>query len=328
MIRFRTLWILVISLLAALPGTAQEPAPNDYRVFTGDGAAASLDDLVQAMATADVTFVGEEHNDPTAHWIELELLRRAHQVYGAGEDGRGVTLSLEMFESDVQDVLDEYLAGLITETHFRAASRPWDAYETDYRPLVELAKAEGLPVIASNAPRRYANRVTRMGRDGLLELGPDARATLAPLPYGEASEAYRNQWIRVIAAAGEAQAEACGSPEEETDGHARPRHDASTYANALHTQALWDATMAFWIADHLLRNPGDLVLHMVGSFHVERGTGIPEHLARYRPGTSQLIIVVRAVEDIEAFDPERDGEREDFVVLTSESSTREVDICR
>ena len=156
---------------------------------------------------------------------------------------------------------------------------------------------------------------------------------LPPLPYGEASEGYRNQWIRVIAAAADAQTEACGAPEEDPGeegegGHARPRHDASTYANALHTQSLWDASMAFWVADHLLRNPGELVLHMVGSFHVENGTGIPEHLAVYRPGARQLIVVMRTVDDIEAFDPERDGENEDFVVLTPESATREVDICR
>src|SRR3954467_8455063 len=68
---------------------------------------------------------------------------------------------MEMFERDVQIVLDEYLSDLITEQHFLASSRPWGNYKTDYRPLVELAKEKHLDVIAANAPRRYVNMVSR-----------------------------------------------------------------------------------------------------------------------------------------------------------------------
>jgi uncharacterized iron-regulated protein len=38
-------------------------------------------------------------------------------------------------------------------------SRPWANYVRDYRPLVEYAKAQGLDVIAANAPRRYVSMV-------------------------------------------------------------------------------------------------------------------------------------------------------------------------
>ena len=109
--------------------------------------------------------------------------------------------------------------------------------------------------------------------------------------------------------------------------HARMRHDPAAMRGQIDGQALWDATMAYSIAEHLLRNPGALVLHMVGSFHVARGTGIPEHLEGYRPGTSQVIVVMRPVDDVEAFDPERDGENEDFVILTDRAQTRGVIAC-
>ena len=36
-------------------------------------------------------------------------------------------------------------------------ARPWPNYETDYRPMVQVAKHEGLPVICANAPRRYVS---------------------------------------------------------------------------------------------------------------------------------------------------------------------------
>jgi hypothetical protein len=111
---------------------------------------------------------------------------------GMGE--RPVVLSLEMFERDVQYILDEYLAGLITEDQFLESARPWERYRTDYRPMVEFARAHGIPVVAANAPRRYVNRVTRLGPSSLEALSPAARRFLPELPYPGPSEAYRAEW--------------------------------------------------------------------------------------------------------------------------------------
>ena len=108
--------------------------------------------------------MGEQHDDAVAHFLQLQIFKAAVEKYSKD---RKVALSLEMFERDVQTVVDEYLKNLISETHFLASSRPWGNYKTDYRPLVELAKEKNLPVIAANAPRRYVNMVTRLGRDSL-----------------------------------------------------------------------------------------------------------------------------------------------------------------
>ena len=60
-------------------------------------------------------------------------------------------MTLEMFERDVQPLLDQYLAGNISEKNFLDGARPWDRYTTDYRPMVELARVHGWPVIAAIA---------------------------------------------------------------------------------------------------------------------------------------------------------------------------------
>src|SRR5207249_4721318 len=122
-------------------------------------------------------FLGEHHDDPVAHHLELALLKRAQeqaarQAKPPGTAARPVALAMEMFERDVQDVLDEYLAGYITERHFKDASRPWKSYDKDYRPLVEFARENKLAVLASNAPRRYVNRVSRLGAASLKDV-PD-----------------------------------------------------------------------------------------------------------------------------------------------------------
>src|SRR5439155_26773523 len=130
-----------------------------------------------------------------AHHLELVLLKRAAEQASRtarppGSSPRPVALALEMFERDVQDVLDEYVSALIVEQHFKDASRPWKNYVQDYRPLVEFARANKLAVLASNAPRRYVNRVGRLGAASLRDIPDPSRRGLPPLPYGAASPAY------------------------------------------------------------------------------------------------------------------------------------------
>ncbi len=334
--------VLLISVGFASPVQAQDSTPDipaaedtaytpgEYRVYTGAGQPASLDDIVAAMSNVSVVFIGETHDDPTQHMLEAELLKRAWEAGLAP----GVALSLEFFQRDTQPILDEYLAGLISEKSFLADARPWPRYETDYRPLIEFSKEAGIDVIAANAPRRYASRVTQNGRESLEELPAHAFEILPPLPYGKASEAYRGQWIQVISEVMEEEGRKCGIPIEQLaaegeDVQARaPEGAHGNMGNQLDSQVLWDASMAYWISRYLADNPDALVLHMVGGFHVERGTGTPEQLEAYRPGTVRLIVAMQPVEDVDVFEPAPEGEWGDFVIQTDMSRTLEEIECR
>ena len=102
---------LITSLSAAAGAqhaeTPQSETPVHYRVYDGEGNPSSFDAVVAKALDSDVILVGEEHNDPIAHWLQVELLKNL--LEGSGD--RPVALSLEMFERDVQHVVDEYLAG-------------------------------------------------------------------------------------------------------------------------------------------------------------------------------------------------------------------------
>ncbi len=314
------LCLLAASALA-VPARAQasDADSSTYRVYTSDGEPASLDAILAAMDTADVVLIGEVHDDSVAHAVERELLRGAYERFGdAG--ARPVALSLEMFARDVQPVVDEYLGGLITEEHFLDAARPWPNYATDYRPLVAFAKAHDIPVIAANAPRRYVNRVAREGKASLGALSAEAKTSLPPLPYADPSEAYRAQFREAMRQAMEAareehpHTEASSDSSEAEAAHGSP-HGGAGAENLIQAQALWDAAMAFSIAEHLMRYPETLVLHVAGAFHVERGTGIAEHLARYRPSARVVSVALRPADDPAAFDGAAHGGRGTFVVL-------------
>jgi uncharacterized iron-regulated protein len=270
------LFVVALALLLTPRVVWPQDAPQvrgNYQIYDAAGQPATLAQVVEAIAAQEVVFVGETHNDQTAHVIERQLLEQtfARLAQGAKEHNQ-LALSLEMFERDVQTPLDEYLAGLITEPQFLASTRPWKNYETDYRPLVEFARAHELPVIAANAPERYVNRVGRLGRDSLKALSPDALAWLAPLPYPAASSAYAAKFNEAMG--GDAMHGAHGNP------------------FLLDAQVLRDATMAHSIAEQFERQKHALVLHVTGNFHAEGRLGTPEQLHTYRPQTRILVLTI------------------------------------
>jgi uncharacterized iron-regulated protein len=293
---------LVFGVVVLAQNSKTSIGEQHYRVYRGDGRAATLEDVVQAALQATVTFLGESHDDAVAHYLEEQLLRRTYKS--------DLALSLEMFETDVQPVIDEYLKGLITEDHVMASGRAWKNYKADYKPLIEFAKERKMAVIAANAPRRYVNRVSRLGAGALQELSDAARSMLPPLPYAEASTAYRVKLDRVM--------EEARKEQEKQKQPPRPQ-DPVKMAQA---QSLWDAGMAFSIATHLTRNPGARVLHCNGSFHTAERLGIVEHLLRYRPETSVVVVTMLSAKSFPKFDREAMLGQGDFVVVTDPALPR------
>lgn len=282
--------VFVIFMLT-YSGLGQANEAN-YRVFDAKGNPSGLEKILEAAAQSDVVFLGEQHDDATAHALQLQIFKTLVEKYAKE---RKITLSLEMFERDVQIVVDEYLNNLISEAHFLRSARPWDNYKQDYRPLVELAKSEKLSVIAANAPRRYVNMVSRGGRDSLNQLTPEAKKWLAPLPFGQASEAYSNKFKALMGGSSEA---------------------SMGLNNILDSQTLWDATMAYSVAEFLKSNKKPLVVHLNGSFHTESRLGTPEHLLKFNPNAKFVVVTMRYEENFTSFDKTKHENLGDFVILT------------
>ncbi len=277
---------ILLALMAVLPARGQEAQP--WSVFTRTGEAADIHAIAARAESVDVVLVGELHDDTLGHQFKHALLRALDQ-----ETARPVALSLEMFEQDVQLVVDEYLAGLISEAHFLASSRPWQNYARDYRPMVEYARDRRMAVIAANPPRRYVNVVSRGGFAALDSLFVPSKRHLPPLPLPEVSGEYRDTFFERIAG--------------------MPAHGGPSRENLLEAQQLWDAGMAHAIATRLDRSRGLLIMHAAGAFHVESGRGIGDMLPAYRPETSILIVAVRPGA---GFDTAVHADLGDFVVLT------------
>ncbi len=303
--------LLSAALLAQLapPAAAQTEAAGRYKAFDSKGRAVKLEEIVEALGGADVLFLGETHDDAVAHALEAELLRRADERYSrAAGRPRAVALSLEMFERDVQTVVDEYLGGLISERHFLLSSRPWNNYETDYRPLVEYARTHHLPVIAANAPARYVSRVSTQGPDSLASLSKEARGWLPPLPFHAASAAYASKFNRVMSGG------VASAQPPQANPHAQPNPHGGAYL--LEAQTLRDASMAYAISEFLKRGQDPLVVQVNGTFHSEGRMGVPEQLAHYRKKARAVVVTIVPDEGRAGFDAESMSGLGDFVILT------------
>ena len=208
----------------------------------------SVTDMAAELSTANVVFVGEEHNDSMAHVLQYELFKALYQV-----KGNQLALSLEMFETDCQVPLNDYLQGFATEAQMIKDARAWGNYK-DYRPLVEYAKEQQLYVLAANAPRRYVNLVARRGMPSLDSLSKEAKQWLPKLPYDTLDGAYAKKFWNLMG------------------GHGRP----SIY----HSQSLWDASMSYSIYQYQKKHKKELVYHLCGRFHSDDKSGTVEQLQR------------------------------------------------
>jgi len=128
-----------------------------------------MEDSFDILMDYRVIFIGEEHQSPVSRHAELTILK------GLAERDSNLILALEMFERDVQDILDAYLKGKISEKKFLKQARPWPNYPEDYRPLVEFAKKKGMRVIAANIPRRAAAAVAMANKVSPDVMGEDRK---------------------------------------------------------------------------------------------------------------------------------------------------------
>ena len=155
-----TLSVLVFALLPtwsfANPPkpAAPETKPPAYRLLHGrTGKEMTMAQVADELATRDVVYLGEIHDNVAGHQVYAELAKLL------AERRPDFVLSMEMFERDVQGVVNDYLRGRIDEAAFLEHSRPWKNYARDYRPLVELAHERNQDLIAGNLPRQVAGKV-------------------------------------------------------------------------------------------------------------------------------------------------------------------------
>ncbi|MBG8552275.1 ChaN family lipoprotein [Hymenobacter guriensis] len=287
----RLLLCLILVLFSFTMHAQDRPA---YRLFTAEGRPVSFEKMVKELAGAEVVLFGEQHNDPMAHWLELQVTREL-----AKRKSGQFVLGLEMFERDVQLLVQQYNTGELTDQAFEEQSRPWPNYATDYKPLLQLARQQKFAVVGTNAPRRYASQVAKGGLAALESLPAEEKAWLAPLPLTVdfTLPGYANM------------AKMFGGDAAHAAG----------VQNIIQAQALKDATMAYFIRQS--RQPGQLLLHLNGSYHSDNHDGIVWYLRQAEPALRIRTISTMTQEQLQQLDKEN-LRKADFVLVVPADMTK------
>jgi uncharacterized iron-regulated protein len=235
----------------------------------------TLDQAADALKDYDVILLGEWHDHAGNHFAEMALLRALHQRTPR------LALSMEMFERDVQPVLDDYLAGRIGEDALRSKGRAWPNYAESYRPLVEYARESHFPVIAANAPASVIRCVGQQGPEFLSRMPTDKRSWAAAELHLQDGP-YKDKFMRFLA--------------EDGDHGQGPVFDPSGAPTAgslrsFAAQVTRDDTMAESISQHIGKNPGTKVVHVTGAFHVQGFLGTAERLKMRDPALRVAVVV-------------------------------------
>lgn len=280
-----TLIVLALFVSSALFSQATE----GYRIYTSKGKKTSLKKMLKASEKVDFVFFGEYHDDPIGHWMQLELLKHMDSVLPSGE----LMLSFEMFEQDQQALLDSYLKGEIEEKAFKDSCRLWPNYSTDYKPLIEYAKAEGLPVVASNIPRRYASLLFKKGRAALDTLSAQEKEWICPLDFKVDTTLSQYREVNKMGI-----------------------HMGSN--NFVEAQAIKDATMAYFMLKN--RKTGQKVLHFNGAFHSDFYQSVIWYIEEALGEVNKMTISTVRQQDVSKLEADHRG-RADFIICVDEDMT-------
>lgn len=258
-----------------------------YQLYTKDGKKTSFKKLVKHSLKQDVILFGELHNSAIAHWFQLELTKALHER-------DSIAIGAEMFEADNQDELNDYFKKKIDAKAFDTLARFWSNYSTDYKPIVEYAKNNEIPFIATNIPRRYASLVYKKGFEALDSLTSEEQAWIAPLPikYDPTLPGYQ-EMMKMM-----------------------PGHANENFPKA---QAIKDATMAHFMYQEIVRS-GSLFVHLNGAFHSNNFDGIYWYLKKLDPEMKIGTISTVTQADVTELNSENKG-LADFILVVDEDVT-------
>jgi len=276
-------------LLLLVFNLTQSQEKRAFSLYTQEGEKISYGTVLDSLSKTNVVLFGEFHNNPISHWLQFEV------ASDLKTSKTNLAIGAEMFETDTQSVLNLYLKDSLTEPKFKKETRVWSNYSTDYKPLIELAKRDSIPYIATNIPRPYATSVYKNGGFSALDSLPKNELKwIAPLPipFDINLSSYQNMLDMMGGHGGE---------------------------DLVKAQAIKDATMAHFILENL--KPNQVFFHLNGSYHSNSFEGIYWYLKTYRENLNILTLTTVEQKNVHQLKKEHRG-LANFIIVVDENMTK------
>ncbi|MBI4686501.1 MAG: ChaN family lipoprotein [Nitrospirae bacterium] len=239
------------SIESSQRGISVETA-KDIDVINASGLT-KLQDVIVNISEKKIIYVGEAHEQFSHHYIQLQIIK------GLYKKNKRIAIGMEMFQRPFQRVLDDYIAGKIEEREFLKKSEYFKRWGYDYKlykPIVDFARSEKIPVIALNVQKEIIGKVSKGGINSLSE--DEKRFIPAETDFSD--DEYRERLKKIF------------------DMHKSAGEGNFDYF--YQSQVLWDETMSMSIHEFLSNNPDYQIIVIAGSGHLQYGSGIPSRLFR------------------------------------------------
>lgn len=269
-------------MLATIPGVSGHFKIGEI-LDLKTGTALAFDDLIDQISSKDLIFIGEVHDNPEHHLIQLQILQALVACCGP------ISIAMEFFEKPQQPILDRYNRSEMDEKEF-LKEVDWGSDYYFYRPLIRMAKQNNGAVLAINAPRKVVRKVARQGLESL----DDSERSKIAQEIDLSNEAHRN-YVR--------------------EAYERHTHgDLKEFEYFYEAQCVWEDTMAESLAEYLRKNGNKLVAFM-GNGHIINKFGVPDRTIERDPVSMVTIMPLPINKDITI-----EKETADYVWLTDDCS--------
>lgn len=216
-----------------------------------------LVEALQTVTPGSVVIIGENHGLKEHQEQQIEIMRTLRSL------GHRVSVGMEFFTYTQQAQVDAYRQGSLSEDDFLKAiswgSPSFDFYR-DQTLFPDLS--EGAATWALNAPRSLTGKVSKQG---LASLTTEERALLPP-QFTLGRDSYKRRFL--------------GMMPHLPNPEAGERYFAA--------QSIWDDTMAWRTGEFFATHPQDVLVIVVGEFHVQFGGGLPDRIRARLPQRSIL----------------------------------------
>jgi uncharacterized iron-regulated protein len=247
-----------VAILAA----ALDAAAADHCVAPGQWAAPAdaqakgiaADRLFAQLSQRRAILLGEVHDNADHHRWQLHTIAGLHALHPQ------LVIALEMFPHRVQNALDQWVAGELTEEQLLTRTQWRTVWGEDpglYLPIFNFARMHRVPMIALNVERSLTRKVGEQGWAAIAPQDREGVSNPAPAPPAYADMLYESF---------------------QQHAHGSKERDDPAFQHFVDGMLLWDRAMAQGIAEAAARAPGTMVVGLMGLGHLENRDGVPRQL--------------------------------------------------
>ncbi len=230
----------------------------------------TIKDLIDRISDKKIIYIGEYHDRFSHHYLQRLLIKELFSR------NKKIAIGMEMFQRPFQQLLDDYINEKIEEKEFLKQTEYFKRWGFDYnlyKPIIDIARENSIPVIALNLKKEIIEKVSKSGIESLSE--EEKKEIPEELDFSDLE--YKKRLEEVFT---------------------QHRRTEGSFEYFYQSQILWDETMAMSVDEFLKKHLDYQIIVLAGGGHIAYGSGIPKRV--FRRNSFDYAIVLLDAEDEES----------------------------